>query len=134
MELLHRDICSARAAGIGEAPITTPPAAACPASVATLVLTDGLADGTITATWTANGSASADDFWEVSVGKPYQGGGRLEGNGSFKRFGTVIGTTLTLDVTGIPVGFNVFIRVRYVDQYGQASVWMQDQRTAPDVA
>ncbi len=112
-----------------DAPIIIPPA-----SVASLVLSDGLADGVITATVTMNGVGLATDFLEIWVSGANQSPARSYEIQRMVADKAVAGNLLTGDTAAGVIDMWYWVQVRYVDEFGQVTPWVNAHWQAPDVA
>lgn len=111
----------------GATGLLVPPIAGIVSGVASLVMSAPGASGTFTATWTADTGNIVGDKFEVSIAGPFQSPGKIAVEGKYKSFSTVTGTTLTLLCTGQQAGAWYWCRVRYCDQTGQVSAWVDAQ-------
>lgn len=110
--------------------ITTPPEDPPAASLYSLIVAQGATNpGEIDVTWTHQGAGDAADFNEVQLAGPFQSPGLKEVHNQFKFIETVAGNILTDTLDGLVEGFWYWVRVRYVDQYGQVTAWHQGQAT-----
>jgi hypothetical protein len=107
--------------------LLVPPIAACVSGVATLTLTQGAVAAGFVVSWTADVGNLVTDKFEVAIAGPFQSAGKVQVAGKFRNYNTVPGTTLTTPVAAQQASAWYFARVRYVDQTGQVSAWVQDQ-------
>jgi len=107
-----------------------PPEDECPASLDTLtVATGSVAPGDIDLTWTHNGTGEADDYNEIQIAGPFISPGRKEVYNRFKYVQQVAGNILLDTIEGLDVGMWYWVRVRYVDEFGQVTAWLYGQAT-----
>lgn len=85
--------------------------------------------GDVDLIWTMNGVPAAADFNEVWIAGPFQSQGRVEVLNQFRYIDYVAGNVLLDTIGSLLEGFWYWFRVRYVDQYGQATAWVYDQAT-----
>jgi len=107
--------------------LLVPPIAPVVSGVATLSLVAGAVAGGWTVNWTADTGNIVADKFEIAIAGPFQSAGKIEVAGKFKLLASVTGTTLTYAVTGQQASAWYFTRIRYTDQTGQVSAWVQDQ-------
>lgn len=85
--------------------------------------------GDIDLSWTEEGTGLATDLWEIWQAGPFQSPGRVEVEGMFKYIGDVAGNVLLDTIADLDEGFWYWFQIRYVDEYGQVTVWVVDQAT-----
>jgi len=114
------------AAAVQDEPPADPPAA----NLYSLTVEKGsVLAGDIELNWTHAGSASADDLNEVQIAGPFQSPGLVEVHQRFRHVASPAGNLLTYTLEDLVVGFWYWVRVRYVDQYGQITAWLTGQAT-----
>jgi len=110
-------------------PPTDPPAA----SVIKLIPSDGVASGEVVLTWTHAGTGAAADYMDCQRAGPFQSQGRVEIHNRYRETALTAGNILTFTYTGLLAEMWYWFRVRYVDQYGQVTNWVNAQWQAPTV-
>jgi len=115
-------------------PVDDAPVADLNVGMATLVASDGVADGQIKLDWTELGTGDAGDKLEVGVAGPFTSPGVFDSAGHFAVLTYVAGNLNTYNATGLMVEAWYWFRVRYVKSDGQASAYLTVQWQAPDVA
>ena len=109
-----------------ELPPEDPPASA----IQTLVAITGVGNpGEIDLTWLEFGVGIASDYWEIQLAGPFQSKGRksVTSRYSYKTF--VAGNVKEDTISGLDEGMWYWIRVRYVDEFGQITAWQVGQAT-----
>lgn len=107
---------------------TSPPSDEVPASIATLIAAKGAIANQIDLFFTINGTGEAADFIEVQIAGPYGSKGRVEVFSRYRFDQTVDGDTLIASVALLEIDFWYWIRVRYVDEFGQVTAWVYAQQ------
>ncbi|MBA7614202.1 hypothetical protein ES703_21465 [subsurface metagenome] len=87
------------------------------------------AEGDITLQWTQIGTGVVDDYNEIQIAGPFQSMGRKSVKARFAFLTKTTGEFTMLTLSGLDVGMWYWIRIRYVDQYGQVTAWAVDQAT-----
>ena len=107
-------------------PPSVPPAA----NLLTLAVTQGATNaGEIDVNWTLDGTGDAADFAEIQIAGPFQSEALQEVFNQFRYFTQTVGNILTSTPSGLDEGFWYWVRVRYVDLYGQVTAWLYGQAT-----
>jgi len=113
--------------------LTNPPTTDPVASIAEVVCSDGPASGEIVVGWSHYGTGDPADRCEVWVTRGYASPGRVEVHTQYRSEASVPGGVQTYTITGLIPEMWYWVRVRYVDQYGQVTAWVVDQWQAPKV-
>lgn len=107
-----------------------PPEDPSPASLDTLTAATGVgAAGDIDLTWTHNGTGEADDYNEIQIAGPFQSQGRKIVFNHFHFIQTEAGNVLLDTISGLDEGMWYWVRVRYVDEFGQTTPYVYAQAT-----
>lgn len=109
---------------------TDPPVADPVASIDNVTAVTGAAPGSIDVTWTQFGTGLVADFCDVWVSRPYISPGRVEVHEQYHHDLAVAGNILLGTVDGLQEGAWYWVKVSYIDQYGQRTAWVLDQAQA----
>lgn len=114
---------------VNEVPPVTPP----PASLQTITTAAPALPGIgCSVLLTAFGTPSADDYIEVQVTRAFASAGRRAQESDYRHVAYEAGNDLDWDVTGLVENAWYWLRVRYIDQYGQATPFLSDQFQAAE--
>jgi hypothetical protein len=108
-----------------------PPASDPPASVDSLGAEDGISPVQIVLTWTLFGTPVATDFNEVWESRPYLSPGRVEIHEQYRFLKSNAGDDLEANVSGLQPGMWYWFQVRYVDEFGQVTAWVNVHHQCP---
>lgn len=111
----------------------SPPLAVPAAALASLVASDGVASGAIVLTWTFQGVGSADDFVEIWISPANMGENRAFEIQPMKFSTSKAGNLLTATIADLVPEAWYWFNVRYVDEFGQVTAWMNEQWQAPTI-
>jgi len=99
------------------------------AGLSSLSASEGVAEGGVTLVWTHIGTGVATDFDEVQMAGPFGSPAINAVQNKFRYESQVAGNILTVEVTGLTLLAWYWFRVRYVDEFGQTSEWLQAKQT-----
>jgi len=117
-------------AEFGASSSTTPPVTAVAASIKTLTLTGGVNAGDLKIDWVLRGTGSASDWIWIELAGPFTSKQRVSSSSQYRYNSKVAGNLTTKTITGLTASGNYWVRVRYIDQYGQQSLKQTKKGTA----
>lgn len=85
--------------------------------------------GEIDLTWTELGAGIHTDWWEIWMAGPFQSPGRVAVNNRFSSKAYIAGNVLLNTIADLAEGFWYWFQIRYLDEYGQKTAWVQAQAT-----
>lgn len=107
-----------------------PPVVDPPASLNSLTVVTGATNpGDIDLAWTHIGAPVITDFNEIWVSPPLGSEGKVNVDSRMRHYGHPAGNAVALTITGYVEGAWYWVKVRYIDIFGQKTAWLWGHAT-----